>query len=170
MTALVNDLLDVSRVTRGLVTLSREALDIEGVVHEAVEQVRPLIDSRGHQLQIDLPDDLPLVRADPQAVRTALGQLLENAFKYSPDGGVVAVTARLRPDGRSVEVSVADEGIGLAPGEIDYLFMAFYQGETRARSKVRGGVGLGLSIVRRLVEAMGGEVGAEGQPGGGPGC
>ena len=103
--------------------------------------------------------------ADIQAVRTALGQLLENAFKYSPDGGTVTVQAERTPDGGALEVSVADQGIGLASGEIDYLFMAFYQGETRTRSNVRGGVGLGLSIVRRLVEAMGGQVGASGEPG-----
>jgi nitrogen-specific signal transduction histidine kinase len=120
---------------------------------------------RGHRLVIDLPDALPLVRADIQAVRTALGQLLENAFKYSPNGGTVQVAAELTAEGDAVEVSVSDEGIGLAPGESEYLFMAFYQGETRNRSKVRGGVGLGLSIVRRLIEAMGGRVGASGEPG-----
>jgi signal transduction histidine kinase len=112
-----------------------------------------------------VPPVLPPVWADPQAVRTALGQLLENAIKYSPDGGLVTVAVGLLPGGDVVELSVTDQGIGLAPGEEDYLFMPFYQGETRSRSGVRGGVGLGLSIVRRLVEAHGGRVGASGTPG-----
>jgi signal transduction histidine kinase len=104
------------------------------------------------------------VWADPQAVRTALGQLLENAIKYSPDGGLVTVAVAHAAGEDAVEFSVVDQGIGLAPGEEEYLFMPFYQGETRARSGVRGGVGLGLSIVRRLVEAQGGRVGASGAP------
>ena len=92
-------------------------------------------------------------------------------MKYSPDGGYIIVTVSQVPDPSEqsalgmVRFSVRDQGIGLAPGEEKYLFMPFYQGETRSRSGVRGGVGLGLSIVRRLIEAQGGQVGAAGEPG-----
>lgn len=118
-----------------------------------------------HELRLEIPDELPRIWADPHSVRTALGQLLENAIKYSPDGGAVVVTLRVTDRGEAVEFAVRDQGIGLAADETEYLFMPFYQGETRARSNVRGGVGLGLSIVRRLVEAQGGRVAAAGAPG-----
>jgi signal transduction histidine kinase len=160
---LVEKVLLTARTEAGAIDLDLQTVEPTRLVRAVASLFAVAGD--GHHLRIELADDLPLVRADPQAVRTALGQLLENAFKYSPDGGVVTVSARPLPDGSAVEIAVADEGIGLAPGEIEYLFLAFYQGETRSRSRVRGGVGLGLSIVRRLVEAMGGHVGAEGQPG-----
>ena len=153
----------------GAVELIKRALDIEpravelGRLVEAVAENFSVV-GKGHQLVIERPKDPVIVRADVHAVRTGLGQLLENAFKYSPDGGVITVTAVDRLDGMA-EISVSDQGIGLAPGEPDNLFVAFYQGQTRARSRVRGGVGLGLSIVRRLAEAQGGTVGAQGEPG-----
>ena len=136
-------------------------------------RTRPVGPGRGRPVRGGRPGPHPgrrparraaLVHADIQAVRTALGQLLENAFKYSPDGGTVTVTARRTPEGPRRGLG-RGRGHRSRPGEIEYLFMAFYQGETRTRSNVRGGVGLGLSIVRRLVEAMGGRVGASGEPG-----
>jgi signal transduction histidine kinase len=160
---IVEKILLTARTEAGAIDLDLQSTDPARLVRAVASQF--VVAGENHQLVINLPPDLPPVLVDVHAVRTALGQLLENAFKYSPDGGKVEVTARMAGDGTAVEVSVTDEGIGLAPGEAGYLFMAFYQGETRARSGVRGGVGLGLSIVRRLVEAMGGKVGAEGRTG-----
>jgi len=160
---IVEKILLTARTEAGAIDLDVAPVEPTGLIEAVAGQFR--VAGRDHSLVVDLPDALPLVLADIQAVRTALGQLLENAFKYSPDGGTVTVQAEPTPDGSAIEVSVADHGIGLASGEIDYLFTAFYQGETRTRSNVRGGVGLGLSIVRRLVESMGGQVGATGEPG-----
>ncbi len=160
---LVEKILLTARTEAGAVELNPEALDPLRLVQAVADQFAVV--GSGEDLVVELPPWLPEVTADRQAVRTALGQLLENAFKYSPDGGKVRVSAELTEGGEAVEVSVADEGVGLQPGEADYLFVAFYQGETGRKAGVRGGVGLGLSIVRRLVEAMGGKVGADGKPG-----
>jgi signal transduction histidine kinase len=160
---IVEKILLTARTEAGAIDLDLQPTEPTRLVRAVANQFS--VAGKNHRLDVDLPRVLPLVLVDLHAVRTALGQLLENALKYSPDGGTVRVTARNLPDDGGVEVSVSDQGIGLAPGESDYLFMAFYQGETRARSGVRGGVGLGLSIVRRLIEAMGGRVGAEGEPG-----
>lgn len=127
-----------------------------------------------HTVRVAIAAELPAVWADQQAIRTALGLLLENAVKYTPGGGEITVSVqRARSDGPgaahgdrpAVRFAVRDQGIGLAPGEEEYLFMPFYQGETHMRIGVHGGVGLGLSIVRRLVEAHGGRVGAVGASG-----
>jgi signal transduction histidine kinase len=118
--------------------------------------------SPAHRLEVDVPSDLPVALADRTAVEQALGQLLENAFKYSPDGGTVRVSARAG-EGRVV-VSVSDEGIGLEPGQHEQVFRRFWQADAGS-SRRFGGVGLGLFIVRRLVERQGGEVWAEGEPG-----
>jgi signal transduction histidine kinase len=160
---IVEKILLTARTEAGAIDLDLQRTDPARLVRAVASQF--VVAGKDHRLVMSLPGDLPAVLVDVHAVRTALGQLLENAFKYSPDGGKVEVTARLSGEADAIEIAVTDEGIGLAPGEAGYLFMAFYQGETRARSGVRGGVGLGLSIVRRLVEAMGGKVGAEGQPG-----
>ena len=96
-----------------------------------------------------------------------VGQLLENAFKYSPDGGTVAVAARHAGDW--IEVSVEDEGIGIAPGDHERIFERFVQGETGDRRRF-GGIGLGLYIVRQLARAQGGEVAASSRRPGAPGC
>lgn len=160
---LVEKILLTARTEAGAVELNPEALDPLRLVQAVADQFAVV--GSGEDLVVELPPWLPEVIADRQAVRTALGQLLENAFKYSPAGGKVRVSAELAEDGEAVEISVSDEGVGLQPGEADYLFVAFYQGETGQKAGVRGGVGLGLSIVRRLVEAMGGQVGADGKPG-----
>ncbi|MFN0026086.1 MAG: ATP-binding protein [Acidimicrobiales bacterium] len=173
---IVEKILLTAKTEAGRIDLSPQLLDPERLARG----IAAPFDLPNHHLDIEVQDDLPLIWADQQAVRTAMGQLLENAVKYSPDGGCIVVSVSLAPaepaepqpdesDGAPVErfvrLAVKDQGIGLAPGEEDYLFMPFYQGETRSRSGVRGGVGLGLSIVRRLIEAQGGRVGAMGSPG-----
>jgi signal transduction histidine kinase len=112
----------------------------------------------------DIPDDLPAASGDTMATDIIIGQLLENAFKYSPDGGAILV--RARSAGTWVEVMVEDEGIGIAAGDHERIFDRFYQGETGDRRRF-GGVGIGLFIVRRLADAQHGEVTASSRPGGG---
>ncbi len=161
---IVEKILLTARTEAGHIDLNPRAVEPSRIAEGTVGPLA--LPQRHHLIVLDIEPDLPLVWADPQSVRTVLGQLLENAIKYSPDGGTVTVSVRTEHPG-AVRFEVADQGIGLAPSETEYLFMPFYQGETRTRSGVRGGVGLGLSIVRRLVEAQGGEVGAEGAPGAG---
>jgi signal transduction histidine kinase len=122
----------------------------------------PLSDK--HQVVADVPDDLPLASGDSMATDIIVGQLLENAFKYSPSGGTV--TVRGRAVGPLIEVDVEDEGIGIAPGDHERIFERFVQGETGDRRRF-GGVGIGLYIVRRLAVAQEGTVVAQSRPAGG---
>ncbi len=144
-----------------------------GADHVAVEptEVVPLLSAiaapfdipdASHPLVVDVEDPTLSVRCDRRAMRTAVGQLIENAIKYSPNGGEIRLGAR-SVDGGRIAITVQDQGLGLDPNEADYLFMAFYQGHEHSK----GGVGLGLSIVRRLIEAQGGTVAATGRPGDG---
>ena len=120
---------------------------------------RPLSDR--HTVLADVPDDLPAASGDAMATDIIVGQLLENAFKYSPDGGTVLVRAQATETW--IEVTVEDEGIGIAAGDHERIFDRFYQGETGDRRRF-GGVGIGLFIVRRLAEAQHGEVTASSRP------
>jgi len=117
-----------------------------------------------HTLVTDIPDTLPQAHGDPMATDIMVGQLLENAFKYSPNGGTITVTARVAGDW--IDVTVDDEGIGIAPGDHERIFERFVQGETGDRRRF-GGIGLGLYIVRQLARAQDGEVAASSRPGGG---
>ncbi|HZG95453.1 MAG TPA: ATP-binding protein, partial [Mycobacteriales bacterium] len=134
--------------------------DLGGAVREALSGFESLSD--GHLLVVDVADDLPPVRGDRSTVDTMVGQLVENAVKYSPDGGLIRVTAEAGPD--SVTVSVCDEGVGLADTDTELIFERFYQVPGRSGT---GGLGLGLYIVRRLAEAQAGTVSAYGNAGGG---
>jgi signal transduction histidine kinase len=122
----------------------------------------PLSDK--HQVIADVPADLPPAMGDSMATDIIVGQLLENAFKYSPAGGCVTVRATVT--GPMIEVTVEDEGIGIAPGDHERIFDRFVQGETGDRRRF-GGVGIGLFIVRRLALAQQGTVVAQSRPQGG---
>ena len=117
-----------------------------------------------HTVLADIPDDLPGAIGDTMATDIIVGQLLENAFKYSPDGGTVVV--RARPAGGWIEVTVEDEGVGIGDDDRERIFDRFVQGETGDRRRF-GGVGIGLFIVRRLAQAQHGEVFATSRPAGG---
>ena len=132
------------------------------MLREAATAFRPLSDK--HTVIADIPDDLPPAHGDAMAADIIVGQLLKNAFKYSPDGGAVIVRARVTEDW--IEVTVEDEGIGIAAGDHERIFDRFYQGETGDRRRF-GGVGIGLFIVRRLAEAQHGDVTASSRPAGG---
>jgi len=159
---LVEQLLLGSRAGADQLTVSNGPFDLAGMLRGAAVAFRPL--AEGHTLVTDVPDDLPQAYGDPMATDIIVGQLLENAFKYSPDGGAVTVGAR--QTGNRIEVTVADEGIGIPAADRERVFERFVQRETGDRRRF-GGIGLGLYIVQQLAQAQDGDVAAEGGPAGG---
>ena len=155
MTALIDDLLDVSRVTRGLVDIERTPQDVHNVVFHAIEQVRPLIESKRHRLVTDLAPDVGAVMGDQKRLVQIVSNLLNNSAKYTPDGGRITVRTELRGD--DVELVVEDNGTGIAPGLQSAVFELFSQAE-RTPDRTQGGLGLGLALVKNLVELHGGTV------------
>ncbi len=163
MTELIDDLLDVSRVTRGQVELDEAALDMRDIVADAVEQVMPLVRTRHQQLDVDVPARAMPVMGDAKRLVQILANLLNNAAKYTQEGGRLRLAAAVR-DG-AVVVDVVDNGIGMAPELVARAFDLFAQAE-RTSDRASGGLGLGLALVRSLVELHGGTVTCES---GGPG-
>ncbi|GII04794.1 sensor histidine kinase [Planobispora takensis] len=159
---LMDHLLLGSRAGAGELTLKIEAFDLGELVRSATLGLPVLSDV--HRVEVVVPDDLPMVSGDALATDIVLGQLLENAFKYSPDGGLIKVAAW--PDGERVVLAVDDEGVGIAPADRDRIFERFVQVESGDRRRF-GGVGLGLYIVRSLALAQGGDVSAYPRAGGG---
>jgi signal transduction histidine kinase len=159
---LVEQLLLGSRAGADQLPVSNGPFDLGAVLYEAAAAFRPLSDK--HAVVTDIPADLPPASGDTMATDIIVGQLLENAFKYSPDGGTVRV--RARQAGSWIEVTVEDEGVGIADGDHERIFGRFFQGEAGDRRRF-GGVGIGLFIVRRLAEAQHGEVTASSRPSGG---
>jgi signal transduction histidine kinase len=157
MTGLIDDLLDVSRVTRGLVVLARDEIDLRRVINDAIEQVRPLIEARRHRLALRMPPeaDLALVQGDYKRLVQVVANLLNNAAKYTPEDGRLAVRLDLTPE--QVLVSVADSGIGIPADLLPTVFDLFSQAE-RTPDRAQGGLGLGLALVKSLVELHGGMV------------
>jgi len=162
MAALVEQLLLGSRAGADQLTVSNGPFDLAGLLRAAAVAFRPLSDR--HTLAADIPEQLPPAYGDAMATDIIVGQLLENAFKYSPEGG--AVTVRARQAGEKIEVTVEDEGIGIPAADRERVFERFVQGETGDRRRF-GGIGLGLYIVRQLARAQDGDVTADGRPGAG---
>jgi len=158
MTSLIDDLLDVSRVTRGLVTLEREPVDVKATVADAVEQVRPLIEARRHRLEVHLAPEHALVEGDRKRLVQVLANLLGNAAKYTPEGGRIVLEMQADAgDPALVTLSVTDSGIGMTPAVRDAAFELFTQAE-RTPDRSQGGLGIGLALVKSLVELHGGAV------------
>ncbi|CAN7341279.1 hybrid sensor histidine kinase/response regulator [Massilia sp. LjRoot122] len=157
MTSLVDDLLDVSRVTRGLVSISTQVLDLRKVVDDAAEQIRPLITARRHKVVLDLPSGPARVKGDHKRLVQVVANLLGNATKYTPEGGHIEL--RLAEDGDNYVLTVADDGIGMDAALVDRVFDLFTQAE-RSPDRSQGGLGLGLALARSLVELHGGSVSA----------
>lgn len=155
MTRLVDDLLDVSRVTRGLITLDQEVLDVDQVVATAVEQVRPQLQAQRHRLTVATATEPVRVHGDRTRIVQVIANILGNAAKFTPPGGDVALGIAIDPD--TVEISVRDSGIGIEPDVLPYVFDLFSQGE-RTPDRSQGGLGLGLALVRSLVALHGGSV------------
>jgi PAS domain S-box-containing protein len=159
---LIDDLLDVSRITRGTVELRREPVDVAAVLGRAVEGARPLVDARGHALAIETADGPLRVLADPTRLEQVFGNLLANAAKYTDPGGRIAVVAGRQGD--AVVVRVRDNGVGIAPEMLPKVFDLFTQvDQSLARSQ--GGLGIGLTLVKQLVELHGGTIDAQSEPG-----
>jgi signal transduction histidine kinase len=154
---LLDDLLDVSRITRGKIELRKESVDLATVVATALEASRPLIETRGHTLAVSLPEDPVQLEADPIRLAQVITNLLNNAAKYTPSHGHIHVGATL--EGRHVVLRVRDDGIGMAPELVARAFDLFMQGD-RSLAHAEGGLGIGLTIVRTLVELHGGTVSA----------
>jgi signal transduction histidine kinase/CheY-like chemotaxis protein len=158
MTGLINELLDVARVTRGLITLNMTVLDAKRIVAEALEQMRPVLEARGHTLQVNQPPSPAFVEGDHKRLVQVLANLLNNAAKFTPEGGVIKV--ELAMDARHVRMSVHDNGIGMTQELIHKAFDLFTQAE-RTSDRSQGGLGIGLALVRSLVQLHGGHVSAE---------
>jgi signal transduction histidine kinase len=136
-------------------------LDLADAVHSAIGLAMPSIERAGLRLDIDVPQTLP-ARADPDRLAQVLANLLSNAVRYTPAGGAITVRAERRPG--DVLVSVANSGDGIPAGDIDRVFERFYRVE-KSRDRARGGAGIGLAIVKQIVESSGGRVGAESRDG-----
>jgi PAS domain S-box-containing protein len=155
MTALIDDLLDVSRVTRGLVEIAKAPQDVQAIVANAVEQVRPLIESQRHRLVLTLDPAGGRVLGDEKRLVQILTNLLNNAAKYTPAGGTITLSTEAEPD--HVDIIIRDTGIGIAPALRSHVFDLFAQAE-RTPDRSQGGLGLGLALVKSLVELHGGRV------------
>jgi PAS domain S-box-containing protein len=157
LTRLVDDLLDVSRLTTGKIKLRLERVSLSQVVERSVETVRPAIDQRRHALHVDLPagDDLA-VDGDATRLAQVVQNLLLNAAKYTPDGGRIVVSARR--DDTHIEVRVLDNGRGISTDEMDQIFDLFAQGEASLASPTDSGLGVGLALARSLVQLHGGSL------------
>jgi signal transduction histidine kinase len=156
MTRMVDDLLDVSRITRGKVVLQKEPIDLEVVVDLAVEASRPLIKDCKHELTVVLPPRPIILEVDPARMAQVLSNLLNNAAKYTDEGGEISLSAEQA--GREVLIRVRDNGIGIAAELLPHVFDMFTQAD-QTLSRSRGGLGIGLTLVRSLVEMHDGRVG-----------
>ena len=157
LTRLVDDLLDVSRITLGKIKLQPQPLDLGSVVTRAVETSRPLIDAHRHQLIVTVPELPVRVEGDRARLTQVIANLLNNAAKYQNEGGTIALT--VERDGGTAVIRVRDRGIGIAPEMLSEIFELFSQGE-RTLDRALGGLGIGLSLVRTVVELHGGKVSA----------
>jgi signal transduction histidine kinase len=159
---LVDQLLELSKLESGEVPLRREPVALRPLVDELLSEVAVGVAGRSLELGNEVPDDLVPVRADRERLHQVLFNLVDNAVRFTPDGGSVTVAARR--DGGSVEVSVADTGIGIAAEHLPRLFERFYRAD-QARAREDGGTGIGLAIARSVVEAHGGTISASSEPG-----
>ena len=158
MVHLINDLLDIARVSSGKLVLQMQPVDLRDVIVTAIETSKPLIDAAGHGLTVDLPL-LPVpVDVDPVRISQVVSNLLSNAAKYTPHGGRIVLTARI--EGDEAVVTVRDNGVGIAADMLAAVFEMFTQ-VARSIERANGGLGIGLSLVRRLVELHGGAVSAQ---------
>jgi len=155
LSRLVDNLQDLALAEAGQLKLVRQPVALGEIVEQVVNVLQCQVTGRGPTVRIDLPADLPPVKADPDRVGQILRNLLTNAVSYTPSDGKITVAARVT--GSEVEVSVRDTGAGIAPEHLPYVFERFYRAD-KSRARATGGAGLGLAIVRQLVEAHGGRV------------
>ena len=158
MVRLIDDLLDVSRITMGKLELKRERIALSGVMESAVEASLPAVTRGKHTLRQELPEEPLLVDADHTRMAQVISNLINNACKYTPAGGTIVLSTRR--DGDHVVISVSDNGLGIPEDRLEDVFRMFSQ-VNRALERSQGGLGIGLALVRRLVEMHGGTVSAQ---------
>ena len=169
MARLMEDLLDLSRITRDILELRRQPTDLRAVIRDAIETSRPLIEAGQHELTADLPEQNLLLNGDPTRLVQVFANLLNNAAKYMEGSGQIHLKAEPVPRAakdspREVVVSIKDTGIGIAPKLLAHLFDMFFQADS-GKERRYGGLGIGLTLARRIVELHGGSIKAfsEGQ-------
>jgi CheY-like chemotaxis protein len=155
MVRLIDDLLDVARISSGKVVLQCERVDLCTSVEAALEVVRPAIEAGGHALEVHLPDRPSWIHGDPTRLAQVIGNLVSNAAKYTPDGGRIAL--RLTTEGPDAVLCVEDDGVGIPPAQLSGVFDMFAQ-INRTLARAQGGLGIGLALVRHLVELHGGRI------------
>ncbi len=160
---LIDDLMDVARISQGKIDLHREAVDLATIVSQSVETARPQIDDRRHRLTVSLPGEAIRLEADPTRLEQVLWNLLNNSAKYTEPGGEITLT--VEPDGGEAVLRVQDTGIGIRPEMLPNVFDMFVQVDDH-KGHSQGGLGIGLSLVRTLVEMHGGSIAAHSE---GPG-
>ena len=157
MVHLINDLLDIARISSGKMVLQIERVELQSVIASAVETSLPLVEAGGHELALDLPDEAIWVDVDTVRLSQVLSNLLSNASKYTPQHGRIGISARISGD--AVVIDVSDTGIGIAPHDLERVFDMFSQAP-HSIGISKGGLGIGLSLVRRLLSLHGGSVSA----------
>jgi PAS domain S-box-containing protein len=155
MARLIDDLLDVARITRGQILLRKEVVDLKVIVQRAVETIQPMTEALNLRLNLELPEKSICLEADPTRLEQILGNLLQNAVKYTGSGGSISLSVDTRDE--QVLVQVRDTGIGIDPELLPHVFDLFSQAD-KSLDRTRGGLGIGLTLVRRLVELHGGQV------------
>jgi len=155
MVRLVDDLLDVSRISRGKIELRRESVELASIVHHAVEAVRPVCESMDHELTVTLPPQRAYLNADPSRLSQVVGNLLNNACKFTETGGRIRLT--VEREGKQALIRVQDTGIGIAAEQLPRIFDMFMQADT-SFERSRHGLGIGLTLVKNVVEMHGGTV------------
>jgi len=160
LNALIDNLLDASRLQAGALSLSMDDVALDDVSRRIVAKFRT--QAKKHHLVVDFPPEFPAVQGDEARLEQVLSNLLTNAIKYSPDGGTVRVGGRVLPD--AVVITVSDQGIGIAPAEQTRIFDAFYRVDDAPTRRTQG-TGLGLFLAKAVVEAHGGHIWVESDPG-----
>jgi PAS domain S-box-containing protein len=155
MTRLIDDLLDISRISQGRIELKRQVIDVASIMTQALEAVGPLLREKNHDVQVTASYQSLQVNADPTRLMQCIGNVLTNAAKYTDAGGKIRV--QMRADGADAVICVTDNGIGIPPELMPRLFDLFVQGD-RTLDRSQGGLGIGLAVVKRLIEMHGGSV------------
>ena len=158
MVRLVDDLLDVSRITRSKIDLKKGRVELASSIHHAAEAVRPMVENMNHELDTILPSHSIYLDADPTRLAQVIGNLLTNACKFTNSGGKISLSAER--DGKEAVIRVRDNGIGIAADKLPRIFDMFMQVDTSLERTVSG-LGIGLTLVKNLVELHGGTIGVK---------
>jgi signal transduction histidine kinase/DNA-binding response OmpR family regulator len=162
MARVIDDLLDMSRISRGKMLLRKESTDLVEVIKGVIEDYQTRLESAGQKLQVCLPDEPVWTLGDPTRLAQVVGNVLHNAHKFTDAGGIVAIELGREPAGQMARITICDTGIGMEPAILERVFDTFTQAD-RTLDRSRGGLGLGLALVKGLVLLHGGEVSAESQ-------